>query len=297
MFLLTVLPLLLLILILIHASILVMMHGTLFIVDTSQRAAGWIADAFHLTPEVHVTNARFILPSRLPDKCLELPVLNAFKRAVVACPRQDQKIMTLQEIWNPSIDAPMHRAFHEALGLTGGKQVLLRIDYTVLRSKRLQWPERVKACIFYRLMGLEDPFMFPPYPVSRLIKYQPDLGAKVQRATLVLQHMVDNRLKRQFSCVVTRPLALLAGPRENYGLESAAGYQLDPMYIFVLLEKEISDLLQHARGQLAFDRLESGPTSIHRKVMRARQILALRLRIMSSDNRVRVIDLDRYMPF
>jgi hypothetical protein len=295
----TFFPVIFITLIVVYATLLMLMNVLSLVSHNVSDAMAVLADALHVSPHVKVLQVHFVVPSKLPEKSIELDVMTHFTNAMKKThSRHEQIIMTLQEVWNPSITEAGHRSFSELLGVTGGgKVILLRIRFNTLMSRTLAWPQRKESCVFYRLMGLEDPFMFPPYPVKEMSLGLPEGQGGIKKATLVLQHSMDGRFKRQYSCVVTPQLMALLGPKDNFYSDSSAGNQLDPAYIVVLLEKQIFDLIHHAREQIAFETLEVCTTAVHRKASRSSHLLSMRLRVMKTDNTITMYELDRYMPF
>lgn len=278
-------------------TILVALHNKV------RHAVWWFGDLVHIRPALLIDSAELVVPSRLPSSVATISVLSEFRRVWALQCTCNQQMMTLQCIWNPALLEQTRRSFGELIEHSGGRLVYLKIEYSMMeRKSTLHWirhmrlPSFTKHTVFYRLVGLEDPFMFPPYPP---FSKNNDIVPKItpHRAVLVLQHLIEGKLKRQYSCHVTEVLGGIAGPKNNFFEDSAVGHQLDSAYLFILLHREIQQLLRRAQEQVTFQHVETAITDIHRKAFQSNQVLALRLRVQCTGNRVRLIDLNTFLPF
>jgi hypothetical protein len=303
MILLTFIPTGLIIVAVFYAIVFHLYSSILLLQDTVNLLLAWIFDTLKLVPAIEVVSANLVVPSKLPENISEISVLDEFKQMWAAHPRTTQQILTLQCVWNPTLVDDSKKHFGEMIGVPGSRMVYLRVEYTCMERKPLTYwimqltlPKRLKFCTFYKLTSLDDPYMFPPYPPYSDIP-QPQKSITPQRAVLVLQHIVEGRLRRQYSCQVTDQLLTISGPKGNYFSDSAAGNQLEPEFIFILMQHEIAHLLRRARDQIVFQRIDQAITDAHRKANHARQVLALRLRVQNTSNRVQIIELSRFLPF
>lgn len=209
---------------------------TRFVKDQGRFWTACLADALGYAEPMDVKDVRFVVPARLPHNVVEVSVLREFQQTVGRGNRH-QQIVLPENIWNPLLTQSNKQVFQQSLTMGGSDAAAPRanshdrptplyvmVEFETLRRKpgaRLwgwKLPERARFCCFYRLQGMTDPFLFPPYPLvaSRKHAIRP-----IQRASLLLQHMVDGRLRRQYSCDVTPKINLLSGPRNDFFAHSS----------------------------------------------------------------------------
>lgn len=282
----------------------------------------WTACLGHslgLLEYLHVQDVKFVVPARLPHNVVEVSVLPEFRQAVGS--KWHQQIILPEHIWTPLVQRPhcdtargaspspiyvviefemlkpRARSPPAPVLVTGTGPWWYRATYALMAAaSRIPLPpQRTPYCCFYRLQGMTDPFLFPPYPTpSKHIVHR-----AIHRASLMLQHSVDGRLSRQYACTVTDKINLVAGPRNDFFANSSVGYQLEETFLFLLLRSEIADLLDRAREY----RLKSLPevTTLANLDPAAqdggRHSLSLKLRVHASPSKVLVVELDQYMPF
>jgi hypothetical protein len=288
-------------------ALLVISYGTLLVVVTwgfvfmrqANAVISWLGDVFHLVPPIRVTKALFLLPDRMPDAMETFDATHSFKTFLQTIrSTTGQHVMRVEDVLCRGPESSREtESFLQRVSMGGKKDMCLGITYSVLMSPFFTLPRRDVHMVFYRIIGTRDPFVFPPYPVAIMTTpHEHRSQDQVVRATLCLQHFVESRLNKQFSFPVTSKIVSLGGPKHNFYVDSTTGGHLEPTVLFGALHEEVTRLLDHAKDQLQLNRLEPGPTPVHYKSANARQVLALRVRMLYANGSTRVIDLDRFLP-
>jgi hypothetical protein len=188
-------------------------------------------------------------------------------------------------------------------GATHAGRTYVRIDYSTIMTTplvlwghlRFGWPTRCKYCYYLRLSDVRaDRCIYPPYaPYDREM-----YARKITRAILQLQFKEDGLLRRQYSCNVTRDIAMLAGPRGDFYTHSGLGSQLSTALVMLHLAGATQRLLDSFTKQGQFTGMVAVPPG-RPKVPgagRPREVL-LKLRCELEQSATRfVLDLNSYEP-
>ena len=254
-----------------------------------------LCDTLYLIPACTLEGAELLLADRVPERIVKVSITDMIARHFNHSKKFTIDLETI-------LTAPQIQSMVDAIDVHH-HMLYIRITYTTLMittyslmggNVHIEWPKRSRYCCFLRCSRLSDQIDFPPYlPFDRSVYYP-----RFHRAVLLLQYKEEGRLKRQYSCVVTDAIQMLAGPRQDFFTSTPLGNHLDPTIVFLLLEGHITQLLEQFKKNTVFYRitpLQMGlPNKVNRDVRRELQ-LKLRCDMKHSGKRF-ILDLNSYLP-
>jgi hypothetical protein len=264
----------LLVCVLLYACIIVLATWSRVLCDLLVDLAWWISDLLHITHIVSVSRVTMLTPTPSLLELRTKDVTPLLKDVLRDHQLKDQ--------------APVQIA---ALCTEGQKNVHLDIEYSVLTSGLLKWPERQQYRVVYK--ASTPSIVFPPYHVTEITN--PILNESISKMTLGVSVMAQNRLMRQFSIPVTSKLMKYIGPMGTFYTNTPAGSQLDPHVLYCILFHEIELIVMHAKTKMGFVQLESGTTPVHVKTLPKRPIMTLRLTVVQRDGSSSSVNLDHFL--
>jgi hypothetical protein len=187
------------------------------------------------------------------------------------------------------------------------RAVFLGLIYTIRSSQKvflgfLPWLSLWKTVrkthqCYYTLHGADDHVTVPPHVVRSLShQYLPLNLNRHFKALLVLQHIVNNRLSRQYSCNVTKTISKLSGPWADWYKQSTCGYQLTPPIVYLALNDEIL-WIDVPRTFVKINFQSRPPLSCSKQSPMELHRLTLRLRLQTPTGKIEVVNMDRFLPF
>lgn len=276
-------------------------YGLVVVVVFARDLLWRLADHLEWLPDLRIHAAELVVPSRVPVPLTRLGVLSEF---VSLLQPNKQTTTTLQCLWNPTLLCDDRRKFSELIeSRTAHRTVLLRVDYSTADRRRRLWSNghkhRHHHTVFYSLVGLDDPFTFPPYdPFSKEGDAVPKIGTR--RAILMLQLLnSDGKLAHQLSTDVTSAVFRLAGPHNDFFEKSVVGTQLEAPFLYALLHNDVHGLLERAHDHRSSSVASASdivptPTTLKPAAVVSRK-LSLSLRIHSAGQPVRVTDMTAFI--
>ncbi len=291
-------------------------------------ALDWLTDAQCLVlgrGHFSIDKATLTLLSKLPHCNVEVDVSKEVQRLYKSRPRSVQKVLHLYSgilmttdnaeltkllvkiMYSYNHHCPSGSGGSQAINLATPHGVFLSVDYT-LRSRSKIWSklftiwttDRKAYRCYYSLFGVDDHITIPPHALRPLSYHYKTLDrCKQFKALLILQHLINNRLSRQYCCNVTETMLRISGPWGDFYKDSSCGYQLTPSITYIALSKEVQALLDkcepylHSNVKVSPESPLKAPSDTSSEIHR----LTLRLRLQTATNKIQVINMDKFLPF